>query len=831
MLYGSRGLLNLARRRAGRDPERTGERGQILILFCLVIVVLMVAASIVVDVGLLRTDAARLQNALDAGAMAAAHDMPAKSANVGAITARAQTFTTTNYPGLGNPNVSYACLIGLNDATGLPRITDMPTVCNVSLAANSPDWVCTATVCWAPCDPVAHSTDVCNTVILTDSATQPYSFGRVVGINSRSTGTKVSAACNGPCGVAPVVPVDVVVLLDRTGSMDQSNSVDNLRSGGLAVLEAFDPTLQRVALGFTGPTSPDRTTGGDYGGNASSNPTAWCTSPSDVHHIALRPMDTVEGPAPNRGNTTNASNTSPGGSGSLTLTRPSSTASGDLMLATIMVSRATTFSSVPSGWALVGTVTNGSGATGIRFSVYRATGSVAGSGPYTWSWTTGNAQAVGGVVSYSGVDTSGSGGGIDTSSTNNGTTGRVLTANAVNPVLGHTALVGFYGIDARTTLTPQTPATPPTLTGLGEWQHASATTGATGTVEIATADAANANSTGTKVSNAATGVSAAWGAILVALKPNMVPVDSTPYGTNTATDVGQWVPIGFSGTDTDTPTLGTGGTYNEAYVDAAHHAITSSHVAQAIGCFDVSGVGTNLSTPLRMARQYLLDHGRPNTLWGVIIETDGTPNRNAGATYGNSADFTCSATQSAADALKATNSGNGKPIELFTIGYGLESQPVCPDNASRTTIQLLASMATSSSTTLTRTCDANENTDGDHFFCSPAGGDLAAILRAAAQQLVAGSRLVQMYGQPIVSSVAPNTNGVSGMGVAITGKYFTDAYSVTFGGVEATRFTIVSDTQINAVAPAHANGTVDIVVSSPGGSSKIVGVDHFTYGP
>jgi hypothetical protein len=49
--------------------------------------------------------------------------------------------------------------------------------------------------------------------------------------------------------------------------------------------------------------------------------------------------------------------------------------------------------------------------------------------------------------------------------------------------------------------------------------------------------------------------------------------------------------------------------------------------------------------------------------------------------------------------------------------------------------------------------------------------------------------------------------------------------------VPATRFTVVGDTQINAVAPTHSDGTVDIQVSSPGGSSRIVNGDHFTYGP
>ena len=151
MLYGPRGILNLARTRERKD----GERGQILVLFTLVIVLLMVLAAVVIDAGLLRTDRARLQNALDAGALAAARSLPATSANVDAVEATAISYAGANFPGLGTPDITFRCIIGADPTTGLPRMIDMPAVCNVPLAVDSPSWVCTAAVCWAPCDPRA----------------------------------------------------------------------------------------------------------------------------------------------------------------------------------------------------------------------------------------------------------------------------------------------------------------------------------------------------------------------------------------------------------------------------------------------------------------------------------------------------------------------------------------------------------------------------------------------------------------------------------------------------------------------------------------------------
>lgn len=73
---------------------------------------------------------------------------------------------------------------------------------------------------------------------------------------------------------------------------------------------------------------------------------------------------------------------------------------------------------------------------------------------------------------------------------------------------------------------------------------------------------------------------------------------------------------------------------------------------------------------------------------------------------------------------------------------------------------------------------------------------------------------------PTISGVAPAEGPPSGgTAVTITGTGFLTATSVTFAGVDADAFTVVSDTQIDATTPANDAGTVDVVVTSSGGAA------------
>jgi hypothetical protein len=59
-----------------------------------------------------------------------------------------------------------------------------------------------------------------------------------------------------------------------------------------------------------------------------------------------------------------------------------------------------------------------------------------------------------------------------------------------------------------------------------------------------------------------------------------------------------------------------------------------------------------------------------------------------------------------------------------------------------------------------------------------------------------------------------------GTTVVLTGTALTGATAVSFGGTPATSFTVNSASQITAVAPAGAAGTVQVTVSTAGGTSN-----------
>ena len=71
----------------------------------------------------------------------------------------------------------------------------------------------------------------------------------------------------------------------------------------------------------------------------------------------------------------------------------------------------------------------------------------------------------------------------------------------------------------------------------------------------------------------------------------------------------------------------------------------------------------------------------------------------------------------------------------------------------------------------------------------------------------------------------PNNGGTK---VTITGTGFTGATSVSFGETAASNVSVKSDTQITATSPAGSD-TVDVTVTTPGGTSKTSSADHFTY--
>jgi IPT/TIG domain len=86
------------------------------------------------------------------------------------------------------------------------------------------------------------------------------------------------------------------------------------------------------------------------------------------------------------------------------------------------------------------------------------------------------------------------------------------------------------------------------------------------------------------------------------------------------------------------------------------------------------------------------------------------------------------------------------------------------------------------------------------------------------------------YGAPTVTSISPSS-GPTGGGTTVTihGTGFVPGATVTFGTNAASTVTFVSATEVKAVSPAHAAGTVHITVTTAAGTSAATSADRFTY--
>jgi Flp pilus assembly protein TadG len=191
----ARGLLRWTTRRL------QGERGQTLVLLMVFLVVLLGAAALSIDIGRAWYAKRQVQAAVDAAALAAAQELP----------------TPDNVAAVGEDYFHRNPVRGVTSSSATLR-----TRC----LADAP---------------------VCDNVVDVDATVSaPSIFGRVLGIDSYRVSAHASA-CN-PCGERPL---DIVVVLDRTGSMGQGgspNKITNARAGVLSLLGYMDPNVVKIGL-------------------------------------------------------------------------------------------------------------------------------------------------------------------------------------------------------------------------------------------------------------------------------------------------------------------------------------------------------------------------------------------------------------------------------------------------------------------------------------------------------------------------------------------------------------------------------------------------------
>jgi Flp pilus assembly protein TadG len=201
-----------------RRAHAGGQSGQALPLIVVFMVVLLAFAGLVIDLG----NAYRVQQALqastDASAAAGAGQLTlAYPPNTGNAIARAQYYGSE--PG------------GHNSIPGVPSSGVTQTVSTS----------CVLTVSTLPCTNA-------NTVTVRQSASVPTYFLRVLGVNSLKISTSAQA-----CSPCNEIPLDIQLVIDRTGSMaDQSSGIVKWTALQQGLLKGFlpglDPSVDYVGL-------------------------------------------------------------------------------------------------------------------------------------------------------------------------------------------------------------------------------------------------------------------------------------------------------------------------------------------------------------------------------------------------------------------------------------------------------------------------------------------------------------------------------------------------------------------------------------------------------
>ncbi|MGA3029760.1 MAG: pilus assembly protein TadG-related protein [Candidatus Limnocylindrales bacterium] len=878
------------------------ERGQILVLFELALIVILGFAAIVIDLGVLRNNRQILVNTFDSAALAGGHLLPVDGSvagNAAAVNTLINKTIQANYPGglpTSNYTITYKCLIGADATTGAPLVSrDVPTVCNPTNALGhtpvASDFSSAGlTGVWITyCDPTLG--DKCNVVVITGSATTQYLLAPVLGVGSGSTGIVVSAACNGPCGTSPVVPVDLVIILDRTlsmaGSSGGANKITSLQNAAKAVLSVYNPAKQRVALGVVGPSAVDASGnpvlgGCDAGGSATvygaADNTSW------VPETTLNSATTTLNSA-----TTTLSSATTTLSSAITTTTATTihvaSATGFPTSGTFYIQIDSEQMQVTGGqgtttWTVVrgrnGTTaaTHANGAS-VAFVVGTADTTItvasktgfpttypfyiqidseqlqvtASPGSTTWTvvrgrnGTTATTHINGRTVAYvvGTADTTitvASKGGfpitypfsilvdseqMQVTASPGSSTWTVVRARSGTTAATHTngAAVALVVGTADTTIKVAAANEFPTSGTFNILINSEQmlVTGGQGTTTWTVSRAQNGTSAATHTSGATVFGADGWTAS-----------DGTPI--NNGVGAKSWVPVGLSGTDTNSVWSlpnpnGTAGTYEVGGVPS-----TSSYIVPAINCIAAASDGTNLATPIAMAQWYLDHYGRKGVTQGIILETDGHPQYGfGGSTYDQwhtNASFTCQAAAAAAAAAKAdtTNTASDpsipQGIQIFTIGYGVDSTVKCPVKTSNMSanngtnnVYESPTWSGANATTLLSTMA----TDASHYYENPTSSQLEHDFTEAAQKLSkGGSHIIQPCLAPIVTNLNPATwtAKTGGTAITITGQYFTGASKVTFGGTPATSFSVSNDTSITATT---TGATAGVTVTTPCGTN------------
>jgi IPT/TIG domain len=114
------------------------------------------------------------------------------------------------------------------------------------------------------------------------------------------------------------------------------------------------------------------------------------------------------------------------------------------------------------------------------------------------------------------------------------------------------------------------------------------------------------------------------------------------------------------------------------------------------------------------------------------------------------------------------------------------------------------------------------------FSFDNAGFEQGTRLLFHAGQIVAQTAIDALFVDATVTAVTPNEGAAAGgTDVVITGTNLGGVLGVTFGGQAATLVRALSETRVSCRTPAHAEGTVNVVVTDDSGAKTLT--NGFTY--